>query len=84
MLHLNALRCSVSPKKGTKNAWLMFKQKCGKQKRFLVLNPAVGVSFLIMINLITRHSWKAGTLLVFFFAPAGFLAPEGQKPEEAP
>jgi len=34
----------------------------------LVLNPAVGVSFLIMINLITRHLWKAGTLL-FFILP---------------
>ena len=39
---------------------------CGKHKRLLVLNPAVGVSFLIMINLITRHSWKAGTLLLLF------------------
>ena len=38
---------------------------CGKHKRLLVLNPAVGVSFLIMIKLITRHSWKAGTLLLF-------------------
>ena len=24
-----------------------------------------GISFLIMIKLITRHSWKAGTLLLF-------------------
>ena len=31
---------------------------CGKHKHLLVLNPAVGVSFLIMIKLITRHSWK--------------------------
>ena len=38
---------------------------CGKHKRLLVLNPAVGVFFLIMIKLITRHSWKAGTLLLF-------------------
>ena len=38
---------------------------CGKHKRLLVLNPALGVSFLIMIELITRHSWKAGTLLLF-------------------
>ena len=40
---------------------------CGKHKRLLVLNPDVGVSFLIMIKLITRHSWKAGTLLLFLF-----------------
>ena len=33
----------------------------------LLLNPAVGDSFLIMINLTTRHSWKAGTLLLFLF-----------------
>ena len=28
---------------------------------------AVGVLFLIMIKLITRHSWKAGTLLLILF-----------------
>ena len=36
-----------------------------KYKHLLVLNPAVGDSFLIMINLITRYSWKQALCYCF-------------------
>ena len=39
---------------------------CGNHKLLLVLNPAVGVSFLIMIKLVNdTESWKAGILSLF-------------------